>query len=55
MARAFVTQAGEGFDDKANLESAKTRMDKSVESVQSNLETLRTGRARYAPEIKRCY
>lgn len=40
-----VQGAGE-FDNKANLESAKDRMDKSVESVQLSLETIRTGRAR---------
>lgn len=36
--------AGE-FDVKSTLSDAEDRMDKSVENVQGNLETLRTGRA----------
>lgn len=39
-------QAAEEFDEKGVMASAKERMDKSVESVRLNLETLRTGRAK---------
>lgn len=39
-------QAAEEFDVKATLTDAEDRMEKSVENVQGNLETLRTGRAR---------
>lgn len=34
------------FDYKATLALAKERMEKSMENVQGNLETLRTGRAK---------
>lgn len=44
-----LEQAGEEYDDKANMESAQTRMEKSTDSVADSLETLRTGRARYRP------
>ncbi|CAN0128297.1 unnamed protein product [Scytosiphon promiscuus] len=40
-----LRMAAEDFDDKAVMSSAKERMDKSVDSVRLNLETLRTGRA----------
>jgi len=33
------------FDGKALISSAKTRMAKSIESLEQNLQTLRTGRA----------
>lgn len=39
-------QAADEFDGDAVMSSAQERMDKSVESVRLNLETLRTGRAK---------
>ncbi|CAM9531348.1 unnamed protein product [Ectocarpus sp. 4 AP-2014] len=40
-----LKMAAEEFDGDAVMASAEERMDKSVESVRLNLETLRTGRA----------
>lgn len=40
-----LMMAADEFDEKAVMGSAQERMDKSVESVRLNLETLRTGRA----------
>eukprot|EP00904_Undaria_pinnatifida_P011098 jgi/Undpi1/7118/HiC_scaffold_22.g09592.m1 len=44
-ASSALMMAGEEFDDKANMASAQTRMEKSTDSVADNLETIRTGRA----------
>lgn len=46
VAHVVLGQAAGEFDVKSTLSDAEDRMDKSVENVQGNLETLRTGRAR---------
>lgn len=49
---AWSEQADGEFDEKSTMAVAQEKMEKSSESVQSSLETLRTGRARYGKAAK---